>query len=138
VPAPTAAAPVASATPDGAQPRAAIRILAGAKAGKEVELTKAVTTLGKPGLQVALLTRRQQGYFISHGEGARQPQVNGLSIGTAPRALNDHDIIELAGVKVEFLLLGSREAPTLKWLRVFGLALLVVVVVGFLAWRLHG
>ena len=51
-----------------------------------------------------MLTRRPQGYFITHVEGARQPQVNGQAIGTAPCALKDHDLIELAGVKMEFFL----------------------------------
>ena len=82
----------------------AIQILSGASAGKELELTKPLTTLGRPGVQVAVLTRRPQGYFITHVEGAKQPHVNGQAIGTAPCALKDHDLIELAGVKMEFFL----------------------------------
>ena len=108
--APSAAAPTASIpsgappAPRPAQPLGAIQILSGASAGKELELTKPLTTLGKPGVQVAVLTRRPQGYFITHVEGAKQPQVNGQLIGTAPCALKDHDLIELAGVKMEFFL----------------------------------
>jgi pSer/pThr/pTyr-binding forkhead associated (FHA) protein len=49
-----------------------------------------------------VLTRRPQGYFITHVEGATRPTVNGTAIGTAPHALKDHDVIELAGVKMEF------------------------------------
>ena len=78
--------------------------LSGANAGKELELTKPLTTLGKPGVQVAVLTRRPQGYFITHVEGATRPTVNGQQIGAAPHALKDHDVIELAGVKMEFFL----------------------------------
>jgi hypothetical protein len=52
--------------------------------------------LGKPGVQVAVLTRRPQGYFITHVEGAARPNVNGQQIGPAPHALKDHDVIELA------------------------------------------
>jgi pSer/pThr/pTyr-binding forkhead associated (FHA) protein len=101
-----AAAPAASppAPPRPAQPLGAIQIISGASAGKELELTKPLTTLGKPGVQVAVLTRRPQGYFITHVEGANQPNVNGQSIGTAPHALKDHDLIELAGVKMEFFI----------------------------------
>src|SRR3954467_7796352 len=87
-----------------AQPLGAIQLLSGANAGKELELTKPLTTLGKPGLQVAVLTRRPQGYFITHVEGASRPSVNGQQIGPAPTALKDHDVIELAGVKMEFFL----------------------------------
>ena len=100
-PAPAAAPPV---PPRPAQPLGAIQILSGASAGKELELQKPLTTLGKPGVQVAVLTRRPQGYFITHVEGANQPSVNGQSIGTAPHALKDHDVIELAGVKMEFFI----------------------------------
>jgi hypothetical protein len=53
---------------------------------------------------VAVLTRRPQGYFITHVEGAARPNVNGQQIGPAPHALRDHDVIELAGVKMEFFL----------------------------------
>ena len=100
-----AAAPAAPpAPPRPAQPLGVIQIISGASAGKELELTKPLTTLGKPGVQVAVLTRRPQGYFITHVEGANQPTVNGKSIGTAPHALKDHDLIELAGVKMEFFI----------------------------------
>jgi len=103
-----AAAPVEApaAAPKPAQLLGAIQILSGSNAGKSLELVKPLTTLGKPGVQVAVLTRRPQGYFITHVEGANQPSVNGQSIGTAPRALKDHDVIELAGVKMEFFVKG--------------------------------
>jgi pSer/pThr/pTyr-binding forkhead associated (FHA) protein len=101
-----AAAPPAAAAPKSAHPLGAIQILSGANAGKELELAKPLTTLGKPGVQVAVLTRRPQGYFITHVEGANPPQVNGAAIGTAPHALKDHDVVELAGVKMEFFLKG--------------------------------
>ena len=97
--APAAAAPVA---PRSAQPLGAIQLLSGGNAGKELELSKPLTTLGKPGVQVAVLTRRPQGYFITHVEGAQRPTVNGQPIGSAPHALKDHDLVEIAGIKMEF------------------------------------
>jgi pSer/pThr/pTyr-binding forkhead associated (FHA) protein len=100
--APTSSQPAAPGKP--AQPLGAIQLLSGANAGKELELTKPLTTLGKPGVQVAVLTRRPQGYFITHVEGGNRPSVNGQEIGPAPHALKDHDVIELAGVKMEFFL----------------------------------
>jgi pSer/pThr/pTyr-binding forkhead associated (FHA) protein len=98
-PAPTAAAPVPAAAPAR---RATLKLLSGANAGKELELTKPLTTLGKPGVQVAVITRRPQGFFITHVEGANKPILNGHPIELQAHALNDHDLIELAGVKVEF------------------------------------
>ena len=107
-PAKAPAAPAAAAAPAPAgkpgQPLGAIQLLSGANAGKELELTKPLTTLGKPGVQVAVLTRRPAGYFITHVEGANRPTVNGQAIGAAPHSLKDHDVIELAGVKMEFFL----------------------------------
>ncbi len=103
----TPVAPLAPAVaPKPAQPLGAIQILSGSNAGKALELVKPLTTLGKPGVQVAVLTRRPQGYFITHVEGAKQPIINGQAIGAAPHALKDHDVVELAGVKMEFFLKG--------------------------------
>lgn len=79
-----------------------IQILSGAHAGRTLELSKSLTTLGKPGLQVAVITRRPHGYFITHVEGTVFPVVNGRSMDAQAHRLNDHDIIEIAGVKMEF------------------------------------
>lgn len=95
----TAQQPVAGG---GASPSAAVQILTGPNAGKELELVKNLTTLGKPGLQVAVLTRRSNGYFITHVEGANFPVLNGAQLDEHPHQLKDHDIIELAGIKMEF------------------------------------
>ena len=81
---------------------AAIQILSGANAGREMELVKALTTLGKPGVQVAVITKRPQGYFITHVEGANFPILNGKLLDAQAHPLGDHDIVELAGVKMEF------------------------------------
>lgn len=89
-------------TTGGALAPALVQILNGPNSGKELELVKNLTTLGKPGVQVAVLARRPHGYFITHVEGGSFPTVNGSSIGEQPRQLRDHDLIELAGVKMEF------------------------------------
>jgi pSer/pThr/pTyr-binding forkhead associated (FHA) protein len=97
-------AAVAASAPAAGAPvrRATLKLLSGGNVGKEMELTKPLTTLGKPGVQVAVITRRPQGFFITHVEGANRPMVNGNPIELQAHALNDHDMIELAGVKVEF------------------------------------
>jgi pSer/pThr/pTyr-binding forkhead associated (FHA) protein len=97
-PAPPAAPPPAAVPAR----QGAIQLLSGANAGKELILTKALTTLGKPGVQVAVITRRPQGFFITHVEGATFPMVNGKSLDAQAHPLNDHDTIELAGTKMEF------------------------------------
>lgn len=91
-----------AAQPAAATQVAVVQVLTGPNAGKELELIKNLTTLGKPGVQVAVLTRRPHGYFITHVEGANHPTVNGTLLSDQPHQLNDHDVIELAGVKMEF------------------------------------
>lgn len=81
-----------------------IQILSGSNAGRELELAKSLTKLGKPGKEVAAITRRQQGYFIAHVEGDSFPLVNGAPIDAHARLLREHDVLEVAGVKMEFFL----------------------------------
>ena len=101
--APVAAAPApAPASPAIPVRQGAIQLLSGANVGKELILSKALTTLGKPGVQVAVITRRPQGFFITHVEGASFPVVNGKTLDAQAHPLNDHDVIEIAGTKMEF------------------------------------
>jgi pSer/pThr/pTyr-binding forkhead associated (FHA) protein len=81
-----------------------IQVLNGSSVGRELVLNKALTTLGKTGVQVAVITKRPRGYFITHVEGKVFPNVNGNSTGAQAFELSDHDVIELAGVKMEFYL----------------------------------
>ncbi|MCI0401335.1 MAG: FHA domain-containing protein [Gammaproteobacteria bacterium] len=89
-------------------PLGSLTVLNGPIAGKELELTKALITLGKPGVQVAVISRRPQGYFLTHiesdGDGQRYPLINGQPIGPRAYALRNSDVIELAGIKMEFSL----------------------------------
>ncbi|OYT92170.1 MAG: FHA domain-containing protein [Burkholderiales bacterium PBB3] len=82
---------------------AAIKVLSGAASGREVPLTKVVTTIGKPGVAVAAITRRQQGFVVHHVEGAGNPTLNGAPIGTDPISLKNGDLIELAGTQMQFV-----------------------------------
>jgi pSer/pThr/pTyr-binding forkhead associated (FHA) protein len=96
-----------NAVPENATalPKAKLQVLSGAFAGRELELTKALTTLGRPGVQVAAITRRSEGYFIVHVDSGKEndfPLVNGVPIGQQARRLNDNDVVQLAGVKMGF------------------------------------
>jgi hypothetical protein len=81
---------------------AAIQVLSGAAAGRTLDLVKNLTTIGKPGVQVAVVTRRPSGFFLTHVEGASFPVLNGVMMGAQAQPLNDHATIEIAGVKMEF------------------------------------
>ena len=90
-----------------ALPLAKLQVLSGNFAGRELELTKALTTLGRPGVQVAAITRRAEGYYIVHVESGTEgdfPLVNGQPTGAQARKLSDNDVVQLAGVKMGFFL----------------------------------
>ena len=95
------------ALPEGAvaHKKAKLQVLSGAFAGRELELVKALTTLGRPGVQVAAITRRLDGFYIVHVDAdspENYPLVNGTPIGAQARRLVDNDVIQLAGVKMGF------------------------------------
>jgi hypothetical protein len=82
---------------------ALIKVLNGAAAGREVTLTKVVTTVGKPGVQVASITKRPNGYAFAHVEGATKPSVNGMPLVGDSVPLRNGDVIELAGTQMQFI-----------------------------------
>jgi hypothetical protein len=100
-----ATSPAATVYPNGSLPRARLQVLSGQFAGRELELVKTLTTLGRPGLQVAAITRRADGFYIIHVESATPgdfPLVNGAPTGPQARKLHDNDVLQLAGVKMGF------------------------------------
>jgi pSer/pThr/pTyr-binding forkhead associated (FHA) protein len=83
--------------------KATIKVLSGAAAGREVPLLKVVTTIGKPGVAVAAITRRPQGFVVAHVEGGNKPTLNGAAIGAEPVTLKNGDLLELAGTQMQFV-----------------------------------
>jgi pSer/pThr/pTyr-binding forkhead associated (FHA) protein len=105
--APTTTQEVDESAAPPALPLAKLQVLSGTFAGRELELVKTLTTLGRPGVQVAAITRRAEGYYIVHVESGKTegfPLVNGMAIGAQARKLQDNDVIQLAGVKMGFFL----------------------------------
>ena len=82
---------------------ASIRVLSGAAAGREVPLTKVVTTVGRPAVAVAAITKRQQGYVVHHVEGGGNPTLNGAPVSADPIPLRNGDVLELAGTRIQFV-----------------------------------
>jgi hypothetical protein len=80
-----------------------IKVLNGAAAGREVQLSKVVTTVGKPGVQVASITKRPGGYVLAHVEGTMRPTVNGNPLMGETVSLKSGDVIELAGTQMQFI-----------------------------------
>jgi hypothetical protein len=86
-------------------PPARLQILTGAFAGRELELKKPITTLGRPGVQVVAVTRRGESYTVismNRAESKGSPMLNGEALGASARLLNDNDVLEVAGIKMGF------------------------------------
>lgn len=81
---------------------AGLKLMSGPNAGRSMDLMKALTSLGKPGVQVASISKRPDGYVLTHVEGDNTPTVNGADIGANPYTLDEGDTIELAGIKIQF------------------------------------
>jgi pSer/pThr/pTyr-binding forkhead associated (FHA) protein len=109
--APAAAAPAQAAgeatavaqAADLGQANASIKVLSGAAAGRQVPLVKVVTTIGKPGVAVAAITKRPHGFVVAHVEGGNKPTLNGEAIGAEPVTLKNGDLLELAGTQMQFV-----------------------------------
>ncbi len=101
--APPPAAPAAAPGYDMSHVHGSIKVLSGAAAGREVALVKVVTTIGKPGVAVASITKRPQGFVVAHVEGANRASVNGTVIGADPVPLRNGDLLELAGTQMQFV-----------------------------------
>jgi pSer/pThr/pTyr-binding forkhead associated (FHA) protein len=103
----TAAKPAGAPAAAGeAAANASIKVLSGAAAGREVPLVKVVTTIGKPGVAVAAITKRSHGFVVAHVEGSNKPTLNGAAIGPDPVTLKNGDMLELAGTQMQFLQAG--------------------------------
>ena len=83
---------------------ASLKLLSGASSGLEVPLVKAVTVFGQPGVSVVAISHRREGYFVAHMGGRTAPMLNGINIGQDAIALAHHDMLNLAGDEMEFLL----------------------------------
>ena len=101
--APASTSPASAVAAEVVGPNAAIKVLSGAAAGREVPLVKVVTTIGKPGVAVAAITKRPQGFVVAHVEGDSRALLNGAAVGAEPQALKNGDLLELAGTQMQFV-----------------------------------
>lgn len=81
-----------------------IKVLSGNAAGREMALSKIVTTVGKPGVSVAAITQRRHGFVVHHVEGSDRLLLNGVPVAEEPSELKNGDLIVLAGTQMQFLL----------------------------------
>lgn len=87
--------------------KAKLQILNGSGAGKELPLVKASVKLGKSGAEVVQINKRPDGHFIvclDTPNSQSQPRVNGEAIGSRAIKLENHDVIEINRLKIEYYL----------------------------------
>ena len=85
--------------------KAHLVVISGSGEGDKIDLGS-MTTVGEPGIQVAAVSRRPQGHFIIHVDGGKEkdktPLVNGEPTGFKSRKLEPGDVIEVAGIEMEY------------------------------------
>jgi pSer/pThr/pTyr-binding forkhead associated (FHA) protein len=81
---------------------ALLELLTGPDRGREQPCDRPIMSITGNGNQVAVVSRRKNGWFVTHLEGLAFPLVNGEPIGLASHPLNDGDLIELAGTMFRF------------------------------------
>src|SRR5450631_942567 len=82
---------------------ATVKVLSGPGAGRAIPITKAQTTIGRAGVQVALLSRTGDTFALSLVEGERPPLINGAMPAAEQTVLAAGDVIEMAGARLEFV-----------------------------------
>jgi len=100
-------APTRVAVPAADLPKkGSVKVLNGPKAGEQILLNKPYTTLGSPGVQVAVIAKRGNNFFLmpmsGMGDSAKPPELNGQPIGAQSKPLKSGDVIEVAGTKLQF------------------------------------
>jgi hypothetical protein len=91
--------------PDGQAPllKAFFKLVNGSSAGLEMPVLKAVSTFGKPGACVVAVSHRRDGFYVAHMDGDRAT-LNGERLGDKAVMLADHDLLEISGSQMLFLL----------------------------------
>lgn len=95
-----------SQTNEAAPKKGSVKVLNGPKSGEQILLNKPYTTLGSPGIQVAVIAKRGNNFFLMPmsgvGDAHNPPQLNGQPIGAQSKPLKSGDVIEVAGTKLQF------------------------------------
>ena len=80
-----------------------VRVLSGVNSGRTIVLKKDAMSLGRAGVQVAVVRRSPHGARLVPLEGDRAPIVNDSEIPAEGAELHNGDVVEIAGVKLEFV-----------------------------------
>jgi hypothetical protein len=82
--------------------KASLHILSGTKKGEVLPLLKERNAIGKPGVEVAVVIRAEQGYSLLPMGSGGETRLNGILLSEEPAPLHDSDLIEIAGTRLQF------------------------------------
>lgn len=98
-PAPTAA--VAPAPAPASRNGPSVKVLSGASQGRIVPFPGPELTVGRVGVQVAIVRKVTAGYLLIPVEGKEPPRINGAAVAPEGSPLHPGDTFEVAGVRLE-------------------------------------
>lgn len=81
-----------------------LQFMNGAKLGRTIKLDTAMIKLGKSGKTAAMISVRENKYYVSHLEGEPRTRVNGQDIPDSRQCLNDGDNLQIGETKMLFFL----------------------------------
>ena len=84
-----------------ARPEPSVRVLSGPNLGRAVPFTRDELSVGRVGMQVAVVRRVGSGFRLVPIEGAQPPKINGSPVAPEGAALHPGDTFEVAGVRLE-------------------------------------
>lgn len=94
---------LAAALPEGAPaPKVpSVRVLSGPSIGRSVPFPNDQLSVGRVGIQVAIVRKVADGYRLVPVEGAEMPRINGAPVAADGSPLHPGDTFEVAGVRLE-------------------------------------
>jgi hypothetical protein len=92
---------VSAAAKTTGAPEAKVRVLSGPNLGRAVAFSKDELSVGRVGVQVAVVRKVGNGFRLVPVEGAQPPSINGAPVDPEGTVLHPGDTFEVAGVRLE-------------------------------------
>ena len=89
--------------PEAAPAAPVVRILSGPSVGRNVPFDKDELSVGRVGVQVAVVRKVGDGFRLVPIEGAQPPRINGTPVAPDGAVLHPGDTFEVAGVRLELV-----------------------------------
>jgi hypothetical protein len=102
----TKVAPAPLTPAESTPPDPTVRVLSGPNLGRAVPFTKEELSVGRVGVQVAVVRKVGSGFRLVPVEGAQPPRINGTPVAPEGAALHPGDTFEVAGVRLELSVAG--------------------------------